>query len=91
MGCCGDKIIKNDNENYIPQKKLIDHTNPILYKSMKYIIRQMETCICKITTNKKVGTGFFCMIPFPDMNNLLPVLITNNHILESKDLETGKE
>jgi hypothetical protein len=91
MGCCNDKIIKDNNDHYIPQKKLTDHSNPILYKSMKYILRQMETCICKIILNKKVGTGFFCVVPFPDMNNMLPVLITNNHILGSEDLEIGKE
>ena len=91
MGCSNDKSIKVDNAHYIPQKKLKDHSNPILYKSMKYIIKQMETCICKIISNKRIGTGFFCVIPFPDMNNMLPVLITNNHILDSNALETGKE
>ena len=91
MGCSNDKSVKVDNDHYIPQKKLKDHSNPILYKSMKYIIRQMETCICKIISNKKNGTGFFCVIPFPDLNNMLPVLITNNHVLDSNALETGKE
>ena len=33
----------------------------------------------------------FCDIPFPDMNNLLPVLITNNHVLNNKSLESGNE
>jgi len=94
MGCSCLKDIKVENvpnEPYIPQKKLKDHTNPILYQSMKYIIKQMETCICKIITNDKYGTGFFCLLPFPDMNNRLPVLVTNNHVLDSEALEIGKE
>ena len=40
----------------------------------------MKNCICKILTNDgKKGTGFFCKIPY--LNKLLPVLVTNNHIL----------
>ena len=27
---------------------------------------------------------FFCKIPFPDRNNLLSVLITNNHIINDE-------
>ena len=50
----------------------------------------MEKCICKIYQNGKKGTGFFCQIPFPDKNNLLYVLITNNHILNQKDIEDNK-
>ena len=36
------------------------------------------------------GTGFFCKIPFPNFYNLLPVLITNNHILNEKDIIEGE-
>lgn len=35
------------------------------------------------------GTGFFCRIPFPDINHLLQVLITNNHVLGEKDNVKG--
>ena len=49
----------------------------------------MENCICKIyLEDGKKGTGFFCKIPF--LNNLLPVLITNNHVLNEKDIENNK-
>ncbi len=41
----------------------------------------MEMSICKIKIGKEQGTGFFCKIPFPDKNNLLKVLITNNHVI----------
>ena len=49
----------------------------------------MENCICKIfCQNGKIGTGFFTKIRF--QNNLLPVLITNNHVLNDKDIENNK-
>ena len=91
MGCSNSKSTNVIEEQYIPQKILKGHTNPVLYKSMKYIIKQMETSICKIITSNDIGTGFFCVIPFPDMNNLLPVLITNNHVLNNESLKKGKE
>ena len=52
MGLSISEIINmDDDEQYIPQKKLKNHSNPVLYKSMKYIIKQMETSICKIITD----------------------------------------
>ena len=27
------------------------------------------------------GTGFFCKIPFPNKENMIPVLMTNNHVI----------
>jgi hypothetical protein len=49
----------------------------------------MKSCICKIFKGNNItGTGFFCKIPF--QNNLLPVLITNNHILDKEDIKLGK-
>ena len=41
--------------------------------------------ICKIKIGKKQSIGFFCKIPLLDINNMLPVFITNNHII-NKDL-----
>ena len=51
----------------------------------------MDTNVCKIIKEKSTGTGFLCIIPFPNKLNLLPVLITCNHILGEKDLMEGKE
>ena len=42
----------------------------------------MKKCVCKITIDKEKGTGFFCKIPFPDKNNMIPVFITNNHVIK---------
>lgn len=47
------------------------------------ILSQMEKNVCKIFTEYGAkGTGFFCKIPYPDNKRLLPVLVTNNHIIK---------
>ena len=58
--------------------------NIISYETTKTIIDQMEKNICKINIGNLQGTGFFCQILFPDKNNMLPVFITNNHIIDEK-------
>ena len=60
---------------------LIGYPNVISYDCTKKILEQMEKCVCKIKIGKIQGTGFFCKIPFPNKSNMLPVFITNNHIL----------
>ena len=62
-----------------------DINQEISFEDIKKILFQMENCICKIyLKNIEKGTGFFCKIPFN--NNLLPVLIINNHILNENNL-----
>ena len=51
----------------------------------------MEKSVCKIKCNEGSGTGFFCKIPFPNFYNLLPVLITNNHILNEEALKINNQ
>ena len=67
-------------------EKLIND-NPIIipFDCTKKILEQMKKCICKITIDKEKGTGFFCKIPFPDKNNMIPVFITNNHVINKLD------
>ena len=48
------------------------------------IMEQMKKNICKIKVAQEQGTGFFCKIPFPNNENMLPVFITNNHIINEK-------
>ena len=60
---------------------LTGYPNAISYESTKKILEQMEKGICKIKLGQEQGTGFFCKIPFPNKNNMLPVFITNNHII----------
>ena len=74
----------------IIQEKLIEKQPiPVSIEGTKKILFQMEKCICKIYLEEgKKGTGFFCKIPFK--NNLLPVLITNNHILNENEIKNNK-
>ena len=56
------------------------------------INKQLEVSLCRITNKKnKVGIGFFCAIPFPTFHDCLPVLITNNYVLEKDEISTGKK
>ena len=71
--------MEDSNESILPR-----YPNVICYESTKKIIEQMEKGICKINIGQSQGTGFFCKIPFPDMNNMLPVFITNNHIINQE-------
>ena len=64
---------------------------PVSIKGTETILEQMKNYVCKIhKTDGTKGTGFFCKIPYPDKDNLLTVLITNNHILSSEDLKKEK-
>ena len=43
---------------------------------------EAKKAICIIHLSKGFGSGFLCKIPYTENNNiLLPVLITNNHVL----------
>ena len=76
---------------YIPEKCLKNHVKSITKNVMKLLIEYQEKRICKIYGNDgKKGTGFFCIIPIDDWNELR-VLMTNNHILGEKDIATGKK
>ena len=60
----------------------------VSFEGTKNILNQMSKCICRIY-NGFEGTGFFTKIPFN--NILLPVLITNNHILNENDIQKNKK
>ena len=80
---------EEEDEDIINEDKKGDP--PIATKAQtKMILTQMETHICKIILKESIGTGFFCKIRYPDEFHLLPVLITNNHILNKNELEINK-
>ena len=54
------------------------------FELMQVAMEQMKKCVCKIKLKDIQGTGFFCKIPFPDINKCLPVIITNNHIINEE-------
>lgn len=66
-----------------------DNATPIINSEQsKYILSQLENCVCKIyQPDGGEGTGFFCKIPYPDQFKLIPVLITNNHVLKETDIK----
>ena len=70
---------------------------PISKSENKEINKQLENYICKIYyVADQFGTGFFCNILYQNNYNsnepqLLPVLITNNHVLNKKYTEKNKE
>ena len=46
--------------------------------------------VTKIKINNLTGSGFLCKIPFPDEKNIIPMLVTSNHILKKEDITQGK-
>ena len=62
---------------------------PLNKYEMNLINKQMVKCVCKIYNGDIIGTGFFIKIKSQN-NKIYPVLVTNNHILEEKDIEKGK-
>ena len=84
-----------ESTQFLPQKYLYNLPKSIPIEKLEYIINQTKRCICKIILNNggKSGhsTGFFCAFPFPDNVNRLPVLITNNHVLDQNDISINKK
>ena len=61
---------------------------PVSLEEMLKITKQMQYSICKIYKTGGTGTGFLCKLPYN--SNKIPFLITNNHILNEKDIEINK-
>ena len=77
--------------NTIKESLVKDQPIPVSIEGTRKILYQMENCICQI--HKKdgtIGTGFFCEIPFNNNNNLMKVFITNNHVLNEKEIENNQ-
>ena len=63
-------------------------SEPISYKTTNKIIETMKNCICRIKFEEIFGTAFFCFIPYK--NKKLPVMISNNHIINENILKNDK-
>jgi hypothetical protein len=82
--------MEGHENDYINEKQLKNYPKSLPLSKMKIIMEQMNTAVCRIHCIKGgYGTGFFCLIPFPDKRNLLPILVTNNHIIEETDIIQG--
>ena len=68
-------------ENHIP-----GHAESLSMFQIDKIMKQMKKSICKIG-GKIEGTGFLCLIPFPNILHQLNVLITCNHVFN--DISIG--
>ena len=77
-------------DDFIQEKYIEKSPSPITIEGTENILYQMKNSICKIINNDGYnGTGFFCRIPYN--NKLLPVLVTNNHILDKNHIENNKK
>ena len=72
----------------INEKRINDYPDTVSLEGTEEILKQMKKSICKIFIGEKCGTGFFCKISFG--NNFLPVLITNNYIIDEITLKEEK-
>ena len=73
-------------EERIEEGKIKGAIDAISLEKIGVIQDQMKTCICKVY-GEKMGTGFFCKMPFE--NKLIPVLITNYHIISDEFLKNN--
>ena len=79
-----------ETEKYVKEVWLKGLNKSITKTESQILNLKAETNICKILcNNRKCGTGFFCNIPF-GWNNILKVLVTNNHVLSKDHISIGK-
>ena len=84
--------MRNDDIDYIKEIDFEGAITSIQGDSLEKIKDQMKNCSCKIECNEKGnGSGFFSLVPFPNKTLLVPVLMTNNHVLGKEDIIKGKK
>ena len=72
----------------IEEGKIKGAIDSVPIEKLEKILYQMKNCVCKVI-GIKVGTGFFCKIFY--QNKLIPVLMTNFHIITEEYLNENKE
>ena len=78
--------------NYIPEKDLNKAPDYVPNEVLGIIIDQARGSVCKIKCKyRENGIGFFCIIPFPNKNHSLPILMTTNHVILKKDIIKGNK
>jgi len=87
-----EKVEKGkDEEDIILEGHIIGHPESLSKEQTKKIFEQMDNSVCKIIKEKSTGTGFICLIPFPNKLYPLSVLITCYHVLSKDDLKPGNK
>ena len=71
----------------IKEISIKDSLDPVSIEQTEIILNQMKESICKIHIEGKHGTGSFVQVPYD--NQLLRLLITNNHVLNEQDIMPG--
>ena len=74
-------------EDIIREKYISSSPDSVSFNGTKQIIDQMNNSVCRIFNNGN-GTGFFTKIPYG--SKFLPVLITNNHVINNNDISNKK-
>ena len=69
------------------EKYIKSSPESVTLKGTEEIVDQMKNSVCKIYNNGN-GTGFFTKIPYE--SKLLPVLITNSHVIKKEDILNNK-
>ena len=75
-------------EDIEKEKYIASSPEPVTLKGTEKILDQMNNSVCRIYNNGN-GTGFFTKIPYK--SKLLPVLITNNHVINKDDILNNKK
>ena len=77
------------SEELIQEKMGLKYPKPVTIEGTEKILDQMKNCVFKIILENGVkGTGFFCNISYN--NTFMPVMITNNHIIDSNYISNNK-
>ena len=74
-------------EDIIREKYILSSPDSVSFNGTKQIIDQMNNSVWRIFNNGN-GTGFFTKIPYG--SKFLPVLITNNHVINNNDISNKK-
>ena len=85
------KGLKETKDTIIKEKFISQYPIPINIGSMTTILEQMKYCVCKIYNDNGNGSGFFCKILSENENRVIPVLITNFHVLNQKHIKENRK
>ena len=77
---------------YFNEKELENYPTMISFDCTERILDQMKNSVCRIKLmDGSLGSGFFCKIPFASKDKFLPILVTNNHLINELILEKKEE
>ena len=76
-------------EGRIDEAKITGAIDALSLDNIDKITEKMKTCICKVYAGNKIGTGFFCRIPYEGKS--IPVLMTNYHLINDDFLKNNKK